>query len=238
VTIGRWLTAGGLSSTLVLGTLVLAACGDDDGMVPSNEGGDSMPPPPVASPTEDAGGAAGTSAGGAPSPPPSSTPRVLRACALEVGASCDGSEDCPDGQRCCAKFQPVRYTSIGCAETCDQPDEFELCHPGDVCKESGDVCRRSVIVPHDFIHVCASGSEAAKPPDAGFESRDGEVVCGADTCTAIDEVCCLRSSFDFGTATLSALAPYCAPAGAACRCDDVPPVPPPDVDAPVEDGGT
>jgi hypothetical protein len=231
VTIGRWLRAGGLSLTLVL-----AACGDDDGTAPSDEGGDSMPPP-VISPAEDAGGA-GTTAGGASGGPKDggsfATPMLSgQVCALEVGASCDGAEDCPSGQRCCAQFQPVRYTSISCSETCDQSDQFELCHPGEACTDPDDVCRRSLIVPHDFIHVCASGSEPAKASDAGLESRDGEVVCGTDTCTAIEEVCCLRSSFDFGTAILSALVPYCAPAGAACLCGDVPPV----VDEPVEDGG-
>lgn len=144
-------------------------------------------------------------------------------CALRVGASCDGPEDCADGQRCCAQFEPIAYgyTSIECADSCDAPDQFELCHPGHTCKDPSDVCRRSVIVPHDFINVCAS--PATVPEQSTSVELAGEVVCASDTCVAGEEVCCLRSEFDFETMKLTALPAYCAPAGSACSCRDEPP---------------
>jgi hypothetical protein len=212
---------------------VFAACGDDDAMDASVEDDGAAAPPP----------ASGASGNGAGVPSSGGTgsgidPFVLplpalsgQWCALRVGASCDGSEDCADGQRCCAQFQRLSYsyTRIACSDTCEGPDQFELCHPGDSCLDEASVCRRSLIVPHDFINVCAS--PAAVPEQSASVALEGEVVCGEDTCVAGDEVCCLRTSFDFATMVLTPGVPYCAPAGSACDCGDSPPV----VD--VEDGG-
>ena len=157
-------------------------------------------------------------------------------CVLHVGASCDGPEDCASGQQCCAQFERTSYsyTRIECADSCANADQYELCHPGQQCETSGYVCRRSVIVPHDFIHVCASPAPVPPPPagPAGVP-LEGEVVCGDGTCRAGDEVCCLRSQFDFATMKLNPLQPYCAPEGSACECTDEATLP----DASVEDAG-
>lgn len=223
----------------VLSTVVVAAltaCGDDD-VAPQPEqhdGATTQVPPPMMS---DAGDAATPEAG---TPQPGFDASVFplpqfmgQICALHVGASCDGDEDCSGGQRCCAHFDRLSYsyTSIQCSDTCEGLDSYALCHPGQECEQPGHVCRRSVIVPHDFITVCAD--PATVPGTSTSVSIDGQVVCGAGTCDAGDEVCCLRSNFDFTTQVLTALPPYCAPRGSACLCSDEAPI----VDASTEDGG-
>jgi hypothetical protein len=183
------------------------------------------------------GGNAGTSSAGAPGFDGSVLPLPAfsgELCVLHVGASCDGPEDCANGQQCCAQFERATYsyTRIACSDRCADADQYALCHPGQTCEASGYECRRSVIVPHNFIHVCASPTSRAEEVIESVP-LEGEVVCGAGTCRAGEEVCCLRSQFNFATMKLSPLPPYCAPEGSACDCTDEMPVP----DASVEDAG-
>jgi hypothetical protein len=154
-------------------------------------------------------------------------------CVLHVGARCDGPEDCPGGQTCCAQFEALSYgyRSIQCQDSCDAVDQFELCHPGQVCDDPSQVCRRSVLVPHDFITVCADA--APVPTDTTSAAIDDEVLCGESSCRAGSEQCCLRATFDFATMMSTALPPYCAPLSSGCQCDDQPVI----LDASVEDGG-
>jgi len=152
-----------------------------------------------------------------------------KVCTLAVGATCDGPEDCPDPQACCAVFDSLRfsYVRIGCSLTCEGPDHLELCHPQQGCRVPGAICRRSAIVPHDFITVCAGA--APVPSATTSESIDDVVVCGAERCRAADQQCCLRSQFDFGSLMSTPLEPYCAPSGSECSCDST--APDPDFDA-------
>lgn len=215
---------------------MLSACGDDDARDPSVEGdgsGGAASPPPTAT----GGGSGGMPSGGAPTAGDAAVQPLPafpsgEVCALHVGASCDGAEDCAEGQRCCAQFQRITYsyTHIACSDSCEEPDQFELCHPGDTCPDPADVCRRSMIVPHDFINVCAMPATVSR--DSKSVALEGEVVCGAETCVAGEQVCCLRANFDFATMELKPLSPYCASAGSACLCNDTPPI-----TDDVEDGG-
>jgi hypothetical protein len=158
-------------------------------------------------------------------------------CALRVGAECDGPEDCASGSTCCARFSRTTYsyTEIACSSSCDAVDDYELCHPGQMCVFPR-TCRRSLIVPHDFITVCAE--PALVPTQTTSTALSGEIVCGDDRCAAGAEHCCLRNQFDFGTMMSTPLPPFCAPLGSECACDTEPPdVPPADLDAGHEDGG-
>jgi hypothetical protein len=149
---------------------------------------------------------------------------AAKVCSLSVGAPCDGPEDCPLPQSCCATFDPVlfRYTDISCQRSCTGINEFELCHPERGCRDAGDECRRSSIVPHDFITVCAQAARV--PTETTSREVVGAVLCGSDQCKVGSEQCCLRSEFDFSTLMSTPLEPYCAPLGAACDCAARPPL--------------
>jgi hypothetical protein len=144
-------------------------------------------------------------------------------CALSVGAECDGAEDCGDGQVCCGEFEPerFRYTRIACADRCEGLNSFALCHAGESCSVAGQVCRRSLIIPFDFIGVCAPPIEA--PALASVAAVPDVIACGQRTCEAGVSKCCLRTRFDFAPRLPVALEPYCAPLDDSCGCDHVPP---------------
>lgn len=147
-----------------------------------------------------------------------------RACALAVGAQCDGDEDCAEGETCCGIFDSLRFTYalIECRSDCEGPTRYKLCHPGEACPNPQHVCRRSQIVPHDFIHVCFDqiGDEV---PSAGSEAVAGEVACGSDSCDVGEQKCCLSAWFNFDGSGLEALEPYCAALSDRCLCSDQPP---------------
>jgi len=158
---------------------------------------------------------------------------ALSVCALHVGAECDGPEDCADGESCCGQFDRATYSysSIACRASCAPPDQFELCHPGQACAVAGQVCRRSVLIPHAFVTVCAD--PAAVPDDTTSERVAGKIACGDSQCDVGTEQCCLRASFDFSVMMSEALPPYCSNVGAPCGCTTRP-----DADAGVvRDGG-
>ena len=192
---------------------------DDGAVLDDGDGGDAEPPMSTA----------GT---GAPFPfPPIVIPTEGKYCALSVGAQCDGREDCPSGQRCCATFNPatVSYDNVSCQANCRGMTRCEVCHAdGDGesdCADPGYVCRPSLIARFEFFSVCALRLPSdAKPTNTG---TPGLIECGHDTrCEVGAEQCCLRASFDFARGTTSFLEPYCAPieAGrAACDCSVEPP---------------
>jgi hypothetical protein len=220
---------------ILLGGLGLGVgCGDDDdaadaadGAIPRDDGGRKPVDPPSTMNDAAVGGAGtGPPAGGTggwmfvPPPPP---PNVSL-CTLSVAAQCDGPEDCEVPQSCCAEYDPLRltYSSIGCRLNCDRSTQFELCHVEQGgCKRSGHTCRRSLIIPHDFITVCSN--TPAPPAASTSQALDGLIVCGSDRCVAGVEECCLRSTFDFTNRMSVPLDPYCAPLGSACTCSSMMP---------------
>jgi hypothetical protein len=217
--------------------LSAAACGDVGEQQPDEDASRSPPPdasqPNDAQPPVDAASAdAAPDDGGRQAPVVRPLPDSV--CALSVGARCDGSEDCAQGESCCATFDPFlfRYTSIACQADCGGNNEFTVCHPGEACTSAGEVCRASLIIPHDFIGVCAA-PQAGVPPLTGT-ALAGEVECGAARCAVGSEKCCLRARYDFQAMSIDALEPYCAEIDANCTCNYVAP----DAGTPVdEDGG-
>lgn len=176
----------------------------------------SAPPPADASPGSDA--AADAAAGGS-SAPPISLPLPDTICALAVGAACDGNEDCGQGQTCCGQYEPIlfRYTRIECMPSCDGTNQVQLCRPGESCARAGTECRSSLIIPYDFIGVCAAPDSAVPMMTGG--ATEGEIACGEAACALGSEQCCLRSRYDFMDMSISALEPYCAPLGDRCSCN-------------------
>jgi hypothetical protein len=165
--------------------------------------------------------------------PPFTFPLPETQCALAVGAECDGREDCANDEICCGRYEPLffMYTSIRCRPRCDSSDDIEFCHPGDTCSRAGTVCRPSLIIPYDFVGVCARPEENL--PALLGTAVAGEVACGDTRCSAGSEKCCLRSRYDFREMRLDALEPYCAPLDHTCNCRHDPGP----VDAGVPDGG-
>jgi hypothetical protein len=140
-------------------------------------------------------------------------------CARPVGAQCDGREDCAEGQTCCGVYDPLffSYRSISCSASCDSLNDFELCHPGESCSRAGYVCRMSLVLPYDFIGVCAPPDAMAQPVIGTAVA--GEIACGDERCATSAEHCCLRPRYDFGAMSLDGLEPYCAPLAQRCDCD-------------------
>jgi hypothetical protein len=138
---------------------------------------------------------------------------------MSVAAECDGREDCDEGV-CCAEFSPtsVRYERIACSTDCTSATQFALCHPGERCSANESlVCRRSLILPFEFLGVCAAPSNIVGPPSGPASS--GEITCGDETCEVGRERCCLRASFDFRTQSGGPLEPTCVGMDEPCNCD-------------------
>jgi len=140
-------------------------------------------------------------------------------CPLQVGAECDGNEDCDHGRVCCGTFDQGRftYTKIECASSCSGQDEFQLCHGNDGCG-SGLVCRRSLILPFAFLSVCASPAEV--PSTSTGRDRAGQIECGDSACAVGREKCCLTAHFDSSTPYPVAEPAYCAPLDGSCACGE------------------
>jgi hypothetical protein len=154
-------------------------------------------------------------------------------CSLAVGARCDGSEDCASGEVCCgtlAELVPT-YESISCQKECAAPRSFEICHAGTKCRD-GSTCRRSSIIPHEFIVVCFDIPNRSDEPVG--KAIKQEIACGPDTCEYGKEQCCLNAKVTFGSPPAAEPA-YCAPLDAQCLCDDEPP-PRPDAGDEVDGG--
>ena len=196
------------------------------------DGGAATPTPDAAAPSEDASVTPPpmTVDAGRPQGPPWQPNWDAAAgfegeyCYLHVGAQCDGPEDCPSSDSgagaCCARIgrDSLVYTSIECADSCDFSQTFPLCHAGLPCTADGNsVCRTSVLLPDDFIGVCAVPLPTLGPPTG--EAVAGEIDCGPDRCVVGAEQCCMRKSFRSDRGSV-AHEPYCAPLGEPCDCED------------------
>lgn len=206
---------------------------------------DEQPAPPQAH-DAGSGGHAGMShdrdaggSGGSPvkdsGTPPMSTPKpdamtpLLPSspdpvCSLAVGAECDGAEDCASGEVCCGTLADLvpTYETIRCQKQCDPPRSFEICHADTKCRD-GSQCRRSSIIPHEFIGVCFDVTTRSDQP-VGKPIKD-EIACGPETCELGKQKCCLNAKVTFATPPTPD-PPYCAPLSADCLCDEKPPARP------------
>jgi hypothetical protein len=142
-------------------------------------------------------------------------------CSLQVGAECDGTEDCPKGEVCCGKLADLVpwYETISCQKSCPLPQSYEICHAGTKCRD-GSQCRRSVIIPHEFIGICSIAGRDEKPTG---DALKGEVACGPTTCQVGTQKCCLNAKVTFSSPPMAEPA-YCAPLSAGCLCDEMPPL--------------
>jgi hypothetical protein len=86
-----------------------------------------------------------------------------------------------------------------------------------------------LLIPHDFIGICAPHSELARSPTG--EAVKDKIDCGADQCVVGEEQCCLREGFNLKKVRPVKYEPYCAPIGEPCDCSDVD-IPPPDAGTP------
>jgi hypothetical protein len=142
-------------------------------------------------------------------------------CTALTGVTCDGAEDCPSGQRCCAKLQGgSSYVEFGCFDSCtalaDGGVSFvwkELCHAGDTCEGTGFNCLTSTILPPPIARC--DNNPVGTDPSATSDKSANHVACGSNVCGA-GEKCCVRSPH----------APYCAKESEPCECH------------PLTDGGT
>ena len=219
---------------------IVLGCGDDDDDGPiarddgsvSHDGSSSNPPEDPADAGDGSVGSGGGGASGSQAPPVGGgvpfdggvLPSAGSLCTLAVAAECDGPEDCPVPQSCCAiSILPLTYSVIACRQTCDRVNEYELCHADQGgCRRSDRVCQRSQIIPHDFITVCSNPTNNPLPTANSSQAIDDVVVCGSDRCVAGKESCCLRSELDFARRQTVALEPYCAPIGSPCTCNSQP----------------
>src|SRR6185436_19918046 len=137
-------------------------------------------------------------------------------CGVNVGLSCDGDEDCSGGQVCCGTYDSMRftYTSIECADSCDGTTQRKLSHPGDICPDATHVCRRSELIPFDFVSVCSTPDMSTA--EQSGSAVEGEIACGQQSCVAGAEQCCLGALIALGSPpSITPLAPYCTVVGAA-----------------------
>lgn len=213
---------------------LVAACGDDSPVAP--EAG-VTPPAKDAAPddatVEDSG--TDSSVVDASEPPWSAPDSSIidqladEYCVLRVTAECDGAEDCSG--ECCARFEPttVSFTKMECMAECDFQRTFPLCHAGERCTHDGSsVCRTSLLIPGDFLGVCAPPTPFGRPPSG--EDVEGLIDCGSQQCVVGQEQCCLRGGFNVRRGQPVTYEPYCAPIGEPCDCTDV--------DIPPRDSGT
>jgi hypothetical protein len=157
-------------------------------------------------------------------------------CITSVAAECDGAEDCGGDRRiCCATIGPstsasslpgyVGYKTMQCSATCKRSEGgFPLCHrvsPDErTCLSADDTleCRRTLLLPHDFIGVCAPHSEYA-PETLKGEPVSGLIECGASRCTVGTEKCCLGVTYDRDAPQNTAPSARCLPLDAECNCE-------------------
>lgn len=148
-------------------------------------------------------------------------PTEGRECLWSIAISCDGDEDCSDGQVCCGRYVGAMgsYEFIECRDSCEpEQSEYNLCHEGDTCAVEGRECRRSSVLPYAFLAICASPSTNA-PTELTGGSAAGEINCGDEVTCSGTEKCCLSGVFDYdGLVTRPGLA-YCVADADSCDCD-------------------
>lgn len=214
---------------LWVAVLALSACGDDGASSPADDAGaQSTSIDAATNVASDAGSDADTmtmTMTMTTDPPPMLIPTTqddagvgaAGGCFANFGAECDGDEDCSDGQVCCGTLSGgTAYVSIQCQDSCEQPDGFKLCHGDEVCPTEGFVCRRSAIIPFEFLQVCA---DPADNGDATVDTTAGEIACRDTTCQVGTEKCCIRQTFSLTGGAGTVLPPLCKPIDEDCGCD-------------------
>ena len=213
---------------LVLIVSAAGACGDDDGSSSPDSGAH----------------AGGYDAGpnGLPTVPIIDAsfeyPDSGMACNLTLGVRCDGDEDCGGSQVCCGTYDQttLAYLSMECADSCDGASQRKLCHPGEVCPSADHVCRRSSLLPFDFVSVCATPAVVMSEQEGA--AVEGEINCGTSTCEVGVEQCCLAAHVTMQPAvSVMALESHCAPVSEACECGQTAVAPPVDAGGENEDAG-
>ena len=204
----------GSAARAIFGALALvvsaaSACGDDDGGMSPDSGAHAG--------RQDAG------PNGLPTVPIIDAgfeyPDSGMACSLKLGVRCDGDEDCGGSQVCCGTYDQTTfaYMSMECADSCDGAGQRKLCHPGDVCPNADHVCRRSSLLPFDFVSVCTTPAMVMSEQVGAAVA--GEITCGTASCEVGVEQCCLAARVTMQPAiSIMALEPYCAPTSEACEC--------------------
>jgi len=136
-------------------------------------------------------------------------------CSSIEGISCDGSEDCPTGQRCCASLQNGP-TQTGCYDSCVALDTAnsnafwrELCHTTDQCEDPTFECTTSGSLPTWLFRCVAM---MGRPAATNLNMSAGSVNCGPNLVCGNGQKCCAAQSASTG-ATL-----YCADPNAECKC--------------------
>ena len=211
---GKTLGATTKIAALLLGFATFGACSSDDDEQPAN----SRDAGPDRRTTGGSGGSGGSTGGSGGS---GGTAGGADAGCVAVGTTCDGAEDCPTGQRCCARFQGMpptgRYAEFRCMDSCSAPEAgvpegggfgatwLELCHAGDTCEDPTTFCTGSQYLPPSLARCFDTDGGA---PNASLGKAPNAVNCGSAVCGA-GEQCCIRQPLD----------PYCAPAGATCQCE-------------------
>jgi hypothetical protein len=150
---------------------------------------------------------------------------IRNGCLSSVAAACDGPEDCSQGI-CCAQIDPLRlgYREISCRDSCELDEGgFALCHPRApedfTCSADKSLtCRRSLLLPHDFIGVCAPESPIV-PATLRGESVSGQIECGESRCDVGTEKCCLTVTFDIEEEQRLARSAHCLPIDDECNCE-------------------
>lgn len=64
--------------------------------------------------------------------------------------NCDGTNDCPHGQSCCATLADAGVTSIECRDSCAAPEHVTLCDPTDP-NECGACGPSSLPLPAEYF---------------------------------------------------------------------------------------
>jgi hypothetical protein len=135
-------------------------------------------------------------------------------CTRLFEVTCDGAEDCGDGQECCGHYDGG-YRKFVCADDCaaEQAEQggtwSAACHPGDECATPDGgaaeyMCLANSEFLPDYLYRCRdTGTE---PTEAGSTAA-GEVNCGDAVCGA-GEKCCI---------SVPGLA-VCVPSAQECTC--------------------
>ena len=134
-------------------------------------------------------------------------------CDVLTSLTCDGAEDCPNGELCCSRYDGSIYAEFGCFPSCvtmlatgsTGAEWRQICHAGDTCEDPAAACATTSRLPSTLGRCSATASGA--PPDPATDSSAGRVNCGSTLCET-GEQCCLREPGG----------EYCAPAGTPCRC--------------------
>jgi hypothetical protein len=138
-------------------------------------------------------------------------------CSRFVEVTCDGAEDCGDGELCCGQYDlgAGGYVQTSCKEAalCNEVDAvegglwFELCHAGDECANEMRTCKQNTDLLPDFLARCPGDMDTGEEPTNAMSNDEGEINCGDSVCVP-GQKCCL---------SIPGL-PSCVDAEEPCRC--------------------